>query len=84
MSPAGRPRTRKNGILVSDLPTLKARLSPKAKALVLALAELRECPAYALLEEAFWEHWERLPREQREAAERLAKKTEKKMKPGKT
>lgn len=49
-----------------------ARLTREAKDRLLALVQIREQPAYELLELGFWQLWESLPPEEREAAETIA------------
>ena len=47
-------------------------ISPRAKARLKALAEVEGVYAYRVLEESFWERWERLPAATRGKAEALA------------
>lgn len=49
-----------------------ARFTPEAKDRLLALSQIRDQPAYLLIEEAFWEFWRKLPPGQREVAEQIA------------
>ncbi len=63
----GRPPSRPK-----DLVAFTALMSPRAKQRLKALAQLEHNHAYALLEVAFWEFWEQLPRDRRSAAEMIA------------
>ena len=73
MSPsrAGRPKRGAN------LEPFTARLTPEAKQRLLALAQIRDTNAYELMEQAFWDLWNGLPEEQREAADALVELVEK-------
>lgn len=54
-----------------DLEPFTARLTRDAKRRLMALSQIKGDPAYELLEQAFWSHWERLPASQKEAAEAI-------------
>lgn len=68
----GRPATRPK-----DLQVLTVRLTPKAKTRLQVLADIHGEHAYVLLEKFFWEHWEKLPAEERRSAELIAATLEK-------
>jgi hypothetical protein len=48
------------------------QLSSRAKMRLKALSDVERDHAYALVEKAFWEYWERLPERKRRTAELLA------------
>lgn len=55
----------------ADLEPFTARLTRDAKRRLMALSQIKGDPAYELLEQAFWSHWEGLPPSQKEAAESI-------------
>ncbi len=63
----GRPVSRPKGLQV-----FTARMTPKAKARLTALSQVKGEHGYVLLEQAFWEHWNNLPPEEQKAAETIA------------
>lgn len=67
----GRPRTRP-----PDLEIFNTQITPRAKARLMALAKVDGTYAYAILEDAFWQVWEALPNDRREAAEVIAQAVE--------
>lgn len=67
----GRPKSRQAGLKV-----FTARMTPKAKARLQALAQVKGQHAYLLLEELFWKQWALLDAEERKAAETVAAITE--------
>ncbi|MDY7092824.1 MAG: hypothetical protein SX243_07620 [Acidobacteriota bacterium] len=52
-----------------------AQLTAEAKAKLKALAQVEHTYAYSLLENAFWQLWDRLPEDKRRAAEIVAQLT---------
>lgn len=68
MSPKKEGRARKGS---AELEPFTARFTPEAKRKLQALAQIRDEPAYELVEEAFWSLWKSLPSGEREATERL-------------
>ena len=52
-----------------------AQLTAEAKAKLKALAQVEHTYAYSLLENAFWQLWDRLPEDKRRAAEMVAQLT---------
>jgi hypothetical protein len=66
----GRPPSRPK-----DLVVFNAQLTAEAKAKLKALAQVEHTYAYSLLENAFWQLWERLPEDKRRAAEIVARLT---------
>lgn len=71
--PTSKTKREEGGTLgaTSKLQGFTARFTPEAKERLLALAQIRDQPAYLLIEEAFWEFWRNLPAGQREVAEQI-------------
>lgn len=67
----GRPRTRPDDTVVFN-----AQMSQKAKNRLKALAQIEDRYAYAVLETAFWDFWDRLPDDRRQAADQIARAVE--------
>lgn len=55
---------------------VSARLTTRAKHRLDALVLMKNKTAYALLEEAFWTHWNALPESDRQRAETIASTVE--------
>ena len=64
-------RAREAAPVNPNLEPFTARLTRDAKRRLMALSQIKGDPAYELLEQAFWSHWEGLPPSQKEAAEAI-------------
>ncbi len=75
----GRPKSRQDGLKV-----FTARMTPKAKARLQALAQVKGQHAYLVLEELFWKQWALLESDERKAAETVAATIERATKIGRS